>query len=145
MSDLSSNSIEIQAPATEVAEVLFDLANYPNWSTSTKKVSILESDANSHPTKVEISIEAGVLRDKVFLEYDWSKAPSEISFSLDDADLLTEMTGILKIKDNGDESSTVTYELTVGLSMPVPAMMRNKQELATINQTLKELKEKVEG
>jgi len=145
MSDISKNSIEIDAPTSDVTSVLFDLANYPSWSTSTKKVSILESDASGRPTKVEISIEAGVLRDKVLLEYDWSKAPGEVDFSLEDADLLTEMTGSFSIRDNGDDSTTVTYELTVGLSMPVPAMMRNKQELATINQTLKELKEKVEG
>jgi uncharacterized membrane protein len=145
MSDISRNSIEIDAPAKEVASVLFDLANHPSWSTSTKKVSIIESDSQNHPTKAEISIEAGVLRDKVLLEYDWSKAPGEVSFSLNDAELLTEMTGSFTIKDNGDDSTKVTYELTVGLSIPVPAMMRNKQELATINQTLKELKEKVEG
>jgi len=145
MSDISRNSIEIDAPANDVTTVLFDLANYPSWSTSTKKVSILERDSTGRPTKVEISIEAGVLRDKVLLEYDWSKAPGEVSFSLDDADLLTEMSGSFSIKDNDEDSTTVTYELTVGLSMPVPAMMRNKQELATINQTLKELKEKVEG
>jgi len=145
MSEISKNSIEIDAPTSDVTSVLFDLANYPSRSTSTKKVSVLESDSSGQPTKVDISIEAGVLRDKVLLEYDWSKAPSEVSFSLDDADLLTEMTGAFSIKDNGGDSTTVSYELTVGLSMPVPAMMRNKQELATINQTLKELKEKVEG
>jgi hypothetical protein len=49
------------------------------------------------------------------------------------------------IKDNGDDTTTVTYELTVGLSMPVPAMMRQKAERATIDQALNQLKKKIEG
>ena len=84
------------------------------------------------------------MKDRVILDYDWSKAPTEISFSLDDADLLTEMSGAYKLSDNGDESTTVTYELTVALSMPVPAMMRQKAELSTIDLALKQLKAKLE-
>ncbi len=145
MSEISKNSILIEAPASQVTELLFDLASYPSWSTSTKSVSILAKDGSDRPTKVAISIEAGVVRDNVTLDYDWSKAPARIEFSLDDADLLTEMSGAFDIKDNGDETTTVTYELTVGLSMPVPAMMRNKQERATIDLALNQLKKKIEG
>ena len=92
-----------------------------------------------------MSIEAGVLRDRVTLDYDWSKLPNEITFSLDDADLLTEMTGAYKLNDNGDDTTTVTYELTVALSMPVPAMMRQKAERSTIDLVLSQLKAKLEG
>ena len=42
------------------------------------------------------------------------------------------MSGAYKLSDNGDESTTVTYELTVALSMPVPAMMRQKAELSLV-------------
>jgi hypothetical protein len=55
------------------------------------------------------------------------------------------MTGAYIIKDNGDDTTDVTYELTVGLSMPVPAMMRQKAEKATIDLALKQLKEKLEN
>jgi hypothetical protein len=85
------------------------------------------------------------MKDRVTLDYDWASAPSRLDFSLDDADLLTEMTGSYLIKDNGDDTTTVTYELTVGLSMPVPAMMRQKAERATIDQALNQLKKKIEG
>ena len=39
----------------------------------------------------------------------------------------------------------VEYELKVALSLPVPAPMREKTELATIDLFLKQLKEKAEG
>jgi len=145
MSDLSKNSITIEALADEVSKVLFDLAEYPNWSTAIKSVEVLEKDASDRATKVKMSIDAGVMKDRVTLDYDWASAPSRLDFSLDDADLLTEMTGSYLIKDNGDDTTTVTYELTVGLSMPVPAMMRQKAERATIDQALNQLKKKIEG
>jgi hypothetical protein len=55
------------------------------------------------------------------------------------------MTGAYKLKDNGDDTTTVEYELTVALSMPVPAMMRQKAERSTIDLALNQLKSKLEG
>ena len=145
MSDISKNSVTIEAPLSEVSAVLSDLANYPSWSTAIKSVEVQEKDSAGRATKAKISIDAGVMKDRVILDYDWSSAPLEITFSLDDADLLTEMTGAYKLNDNGDDTTTVVYELTVALSMPVPAMMRQKAELATIDLALKQLKTKLEG
>ena len=145
MSDISENSITIEAPISEVASVLTDLANYPSWSTAIKSVEVREKDSSGRATKAKISIDAGVMKDRVVLDYDWSKTPSEITFELDEADLLTEMTGAYKLTDNGDDTTTVKYELTVALSMPVPAMMRQKAERATIDLALNQLKAKLEG
>ena len=145
MSDISENSITIEAPIGEVVEVLTDLATYPTWSTAIKSVEVQEKDAIGRATKAKMSIDAGVMKDRVILDYDWSKSPAEISFALDDADLLTEMSGTYEITDNGDDTTTVKYQLTVALSMPVPAMMRQKAERATIDLALSQLKTKLEG
>jgi uncharacterized membrane protein len=145
MSDISKNSVTIEAPINEVATVLSDLASYPTWSTAIKSVEVQESDSAGRATKAKISIDAGVMKDRVILDYDWSGAPGVITFELDDADLLTEMTGAYKLKDNGDDTTTVEYELTVALSMPVPAMMRQKAERSTIDLALNQLKSKLEG
>ena len=94
MSDISENLITIEAPIGEVVAVLTDLASYPTWSTAIKSVEVQDKDASGRATKVKMSIDAGVMKDRVILDYDWSKSPAEISFALDDADLLTEMSGI---------------------------------------------------
>jgi len=145
MSDISKNSIEIDAPAEAVRETLFAIESYPTWSKATTSAEVVEKDDQGRATKVKIGVNAGVVKDNVVLDYDWSKAPDQVSFSFDDADLLTDMYGSFLIKDNGDETTTVTYELTVALSMPVPAMMRQKQERTTIDFTLAQLKAKVEA
>ncbi|MEY2944725.1 MAG: hypothetical protein RL433_407 [Actinomycetota bacterium] len=145
MADISSHSTQIQAPIEQVREILFNLEGYPSWSSSIKTVEVLERDSSSRPTKLTLKVEAGVLKDRPTLVYDWSKAPDEISFSLEEADLMTQMDGKYEIKDNGDDSVTVTYSLTTALSMPVPDLMRRKVEKTTIEQSLSELKQKLEG
>jgi uncharacterized membrane protein len=145
MSDISTSTVTIQASASEIQEVLSNLSAYPTWSTTIKSVNVITTDDQGRATQVQVSVDAGALKDKPTLNYDWSKAPSRLEFSLEDADLLTEMSGAYIIKDNGDDTTDVTYELTVGLSMPVPAVMRQKAEKSTIDLTLKQLKEKLEN
>lgn len=145
MSELSSSTITIEAPADEVSAILKDLAGYPNWSTSIKSVQIQETDGSGNPIKVSVKVEAGPLKDIATLNYDWSAAPGKIAFTLEDANLLTEMTGAYLVKDNGDDTTDVTYQLKVGISMPVPEMMRKKQEEATIQLSLNQLKARAEG
>ncbi|MFM7356726.1 MAG: SRPBCC family protein [Actinomycetota bacterium] len=145
MADISSHSTQIQAPIEQVREILFNLEGYPSWSSAIKTVEVLDRDSSSRPTKLTLKVEAGVLKDRPTLVYDWSKAPNEISFSLEEADLMTQMDGKYEIKDNGDDSVTVTYSLTTALTVPVPDLMRRKVEKTTIEQSLSELKQKLEG
>ena len=145
MSDISTSTVTIQATASEIQEVLSNLSAYPTWSTTIKSVNVITTDDQGRATQVQVSVDAGALKDNPTLSYDWSKAPNRLEFSLEDADLLTEMSGAYIIKDNGDDTTDVTYELTVGLSMPVPAVMRQKAEKSTIDLTLKQLKEKLEN
>ncbi|NBV95276.1 MAG: polyketide cyclase / dehydrase and lipid transport [Actinobacteria bacterium] len=145
MAELSTASVNIEADIAAVQNVLFDLANYPSWSTAIKSVEVLQKDAQGRATQIKMKVESGALKDKPTLNYDWSKAPERLEFSLEDADLLTEMSGAYVIKDNGDGTTNVTYELGVALSMPVPAIMRQKAEKSTIDLALKQLKEKLEN
>jgi hypothetical protein len=144
MSSVSTSTVSITASADEVRAVLFDIASYPSWSTSFKSVTVLASDGQGRPTQVNMSVDAGALKDKPTLNYDWSAYPDRLDFSLEDADLLTQMSGGYIVKDNGDETE-VTFELTVALSMPVPDIMRTKAEKSTIDLALKQLKEKLEN
>lgn len=144
MSSITSSTVSITASADEVRAVLFDIANYPSWSTSFKSVTVLTSDDQGRPTQVSMSVDAGALKDKPTLNYDWSAYPDRLDFSLEDADLLTQMSGGYSVKENGDETE-VTFELSVALSMPVPDIMRTKAEKSTIDLALKQLKEKLEN
>ncbi len=145
MSDLSSSTITIDAPLAAVQGALFAIDQYPSWSTSIKSSEVVASDDQGRATKVKMTIDAGMMKDRVILDYDWSQAPATLSFSLDDADLLTGMDGSYSIKSIDEDTTQVTYELGVSLSMPIPAMMRQKAEKTTIDQALSQLKASLEG
>jgi uncharacterized membrane protein len=144
MSDMSRSTIVIEAPMSEVSQVLFDLEKYPEWSDSITKVKVTERDEGGRVTGATLTIAAGTVKDEVSLSYNWDGAPDRLEFELEDANMLTKMDGAYILKDLGDETE-VTYELSVGLSMPIPQMMITKQEKTTIDQALAQLKEHCEG
>jgi hypothetical protein len=145
MTDLSKSLISIEAPIEAVQKALFELNKYPEWSAQIKSAEALARDDQGRITKVKMSIDAGVMKDRPVLDYDWSQAPNKLSFSLDEADLLTSMDGVYTISAIDADTTEVTYELEVALSMPVPAMMRQKAQKATIDAALAQLKSHLEA
>lgn len=141
MSQKSTATVVIDAPLAQVQSALFEIENYPSWSSSIKKVDVIERDGENRITKAKLSIDAGVMKDRVVLEYNWSLAPATLSFSMEEADLLTQMDGAYSLKAIDGDSTQVTYELEVAVSLPVPAMMITKTQQTTIDNALKELGE----
>ncbi len=141
MAESSSGNISIDAPRARVQEILFDIAQYPSWTSAIKSVEVIAKDETGRVSSALLKVDAGMLKDRVTLEYDWSAAPERLNFSLSDADLLTAMDGAYIIKELDADTTEVSYQLHVELSMPVPAMMRNKAEKSVIDAALSQLKE----
>ena len=140
MAEFSRSEISIDAPIAQVQKTLFELDKYPEWSTQIKSSEVITRDDQGRITTVKMSIDAGMMKDRLTLNYDWSQAPGKLSFSMEDADLLTSMDGVYTISSLDEETTEVTYELEVSLSMPIPAAMRQKAEKATIDAALSHLK-----
>jgi hypothetical protein len=145
MSEFSKSTVIIEASLSDVQKTLTELDKYPDWSTQIKSAESLSTDDQGRITKIKMSIDAGMMKDRVTLDYDWSQAPEKIIFSLDEADLLTSMDGAYTFKSIDSDTTEVTYELGVSLSMSIPDMMRKKAEKATIDAALAQLKSHLEG
>lgn len=143
MSEKSVSTVIIDAPLADVEAALFTIEAYPEWLSSIKKADVIERDSSQRVVKAKLAIDAGMMKDRVTLDYDWSAAPAALSFSMDEADLLTQMDGVYTLKAIDSDSTEVTYELTVAVGMPVPAMMITKAQKQTIDAALKELAERV--
>jgi len=141
MSQKSTSTVVIDAPLADVQAALFSIESYPEWLTSIKKVDVIERDSQNRITKAKLTIDAGMMKDRVVLDYDWSAEPASLSFTMDEADLLTQMDGTYTLKALDADSTQVTYELEIAVSMPVPAMMITKGQQQTIDAALKELGE----
>jgi hypothetical protein len=145
MSEFSKSTVIIEASLADVQKTLTDLDKYPDWSSQIKSAESLSIDDQGRITKIKMSIDAGMMKDRVTLDYDWSQAPEKIIFSLDEADLLTSMDGAYTFKSIDSDTTEVAYELGVSLSMSIPDMMRKKAEKATIDAALSQLKSHLEG
>ena len=145
MSEFSKSTVIIEASLADIQKTLTELDKYPDWSTQIKSAESLSTDDQGLITKIKMSIDAGMMKDRVVLDYDWSQAPEKIIFSLDEADLLTSMDGAYTFKSIDSDTTEVTYELGVSLSMSIPDMMRKKAEKATIDAALAQLKSHLEG
>ncbi len=143
MSEKSTATVLIDAPLADVQEALFAVGAYPEWLSSVKKSEVLETDISGRVAKAKLSIDAGMMKDRVTLDYDWSGAPLTLSFSMDEADLLTQMDGTYTLKSIDEDTTQVTYELTVAVSLPVPSMMITKGQQQIIDAALKELASRV--
>jgi ribosome-associated toxin RatA of RatAB toxin-antitoxin module len=143
MSEKSTATVLIDAPLADVQEALFAVGAYSEWLSSVKKSEVLESDTSGRVLKAKLSIDAGMMKDRVTLDYDWSGAPLALSFSMDEADLLTQMDGTYTLKSIDEDTTQVTYELTVAVSLPVPSMMITKGQQQIIDAALKELASRV--
>jgi ribosome-associated toxin RatA of RatAB toxin-antitoxin module len=141
MSQKSISTVVIDAPLADVQAALFSIESYPEWLSSIKKVDVIERDSQNRVTKAKLTIDAGMMKDRVVLDYDWSAEPASLSFTMDEADLLTQMDGTYTLKALDADSTQVTYELEIAVSMPVPAMMITKGQQQTIDAALKELGE----
>ena len=143
MSEKSLSTVVIDAPLADVQAALFEIGSYPEWLSSIKKVDVIDRDGENRVAKAKLAIDAGMMKDRVTLDYDWSAAPATLSFTMDEADLLTQMDGTYSLKAIDADTTQVTYELTVAVSLPVPSMMITKAQKQTIDAALKELAERV--
>ncbi len=75
MTDLSKSLISIDAPIADVQKALFELDKYPEWSAQIKSSEALAHDDQGRITKVKMSIDAGMMKDRLTLDYDWSQIP----------------------------------------------------------------------
>lgn len=139
------STVEIEASLDEVAAVIFDVASYPTWSSTIKKVEAVSQGADGRVSEATVTFDSGVMKDRAVLDYNSSGFPKEISFSLNDADLLTKMDGRFTLTAIDADTTSVTYELDTAVSMPVPQMMISKVERKTIETALSELKAKLES
>lgn len=74
MSESSKSTISIDAPIAAVQAALFALDKYPEWSSQIKSAEAVAQDDQGRITKVKMSIDAGMMKDRLTLDYDWSGA-----------------------------------------------------------------------
>ena len=142
MPDQTKASIDIAAPADEIMGVIADFDSYPEWVDDMKSAEVLTYYDDGWAKTVRITLDHALVKDVYVLEYDW--VDNVASWKLVEGTLLKVMDGSYVLTPNGDVT-TVTYNLTVDVNMPMIGMFRRKAEKTIVDGALKGLKHRVEG
>ena len=143
MADMASSTITVSAPPERVLAVIADIDGYPEWTGQIKSVEVLESDDEGRPARARFVMDAGALKDEYVLAYAWGA--TGVSWQLVGTSLVQKsQVGAYRLAAVGADSTEVTYELAVDLSMPMLGMFKRKAEKMIMDSALKELKKRVE-
>ena len=144
MADRTESSIVINATPAQVMAVIADLSCYPDWSDGVKSVEVLTQYEDGRPADARFVVDAGAIKDTYELEYDWNDDES-VTWKLTQGEMLKALDGAYTLTDGGDGSTTVSYELSVDVSIPMIGLIKRKAEKVIVDTALRGLKERVEG
>src|SRR5215468_6709088 len=146
MADNSIQSIVIDASPALIAEVICDFPHYPEWVSAARSVEVVQEYEDGYASQVRFVIDAGIVQDEYILAYEYAEDISRIEWHLVKPSRMQKaQTGSYDIEDNGDGTATVTYELSVELSIGMMGMFKRKAEKVIMDTALKELKRRVES
>jgi carbon monoxide dehydrogenase subunit G len=144
MADSTTSSIVIGVPREDVMTVIADFAAYPSWATAVRSAEVLSQDAEGRATAVRFKLDAGMIKDSYVLGYDWD-GDAQVRWHLAEAgSVISEMTGGYTLADHGD-STEVTYDLAVGIRIPMIGIVKRRAEKMIIDTALKGLKSRAES
>ncbi|HEX4657509.1 MAG TPA: SRPBCC family protein [Streptosporangiaceae bacterium] len=144
MADKTTSSIVIVVPRKDVMTVIADFAAYPQWATAVRSAEVLAQDSGGRASAVRFQLDAGMIKDSYVLGYDWDD-DAQVRWNLTEAgSVVSEMTGGYTLADRGD-STEVTYELAVGIRIPMIGMVKRRAEKMIIDTALKGLKARAEA
>jgi uncharacterized membrane protein len=145
MPDRTKRSIVINAPSDKIMDVIANLEDYPSWVSAAKSVTVLDPGEDGRARKARFVLDAGMVKDSYDLVYDWPADGKSVSWTLVRGDLQKAQDGTYTLVAEPDGATTVVYELTVDLNIPMIGMFKRKAEKVITDTALKELKKRVEG
>lgn len=133
----------IEALPSVIMAVIADFGAYPQWASGVRAAEILATQPDGRADRVRFTIDAGVIRDSYVLSYDW-RGDEQVRWELAERGAtVSEMSGAYRLEDAAS-GTKVTYELAVGLAIPMIGMLKRRAEKTIIDTALKGLRGRVE-
>jgi ribosome-associated toxin RatA of RatAB toxin-antitoxin module len=144
MAQQATQQTTINAPPEQCFDVAVDFERYPEWARDVKEAEVVARDDEGRAVEVAFRA-AGLGRSARYrLHYDYDAAPGQLSWELVDSDLLRRLDGVYEFHPGADDTTLVTYHLTVDLKVPLPGFVKRRAEKMIMSTALESLREAVE-
>ena len=144
MAEQTTSSIVVQAAPDAVMDVIADFPAYPAWVKGMKVSEPLSTGPDGRAEQVHFVLDVPPIKDDYTLAYVWD-GDRKVSWSLVKGSLLRTLDGAYTLRDLGDGSTEVTYQLVLDVSIPLIGMLKRKGEKILIETALRGLKTRVES
>jgi uncharacterized membrane protein len=148
MADHATQVIVIDAPIQACFGVATEFERYPDWAGDIKQVDVIERDDDGRGVLVRFRTAAFGRSTAYTLRYDYSRAPSELSWVEVEGDLTSRLDGAYVFEDapgTAGPATKVTYTLEAELKMPIPGFVKRRAEVWILHTALRQLKARVEA
>jgi polyketide cyclase/dehydrase/lipid transport protein len=143
MADRTSSTVHVDVPAAVIMTVIADFAAYPDWASGVRAADVQGTGPDGRPERVRFSLDAGPIKDSYVLGYTWD-GDSEVRWELvERGSMVSEMSGAYLLTSAGT-GTEVTYQLAVGLAVPMLGFLKRQAEKTIINTALQGLKRRAE-
>jgi hypothetical protein len=144
MADKTRSSIVVAAPGPHVMDVIADFGRYPDWATGVRSAQVVSAGPDGRARTVRFELDAGVIKDRYVLAYEWD-GDAGVRWELSEpGSMISELTGGYALAQEA-EGTRVTYELAVGLRVPMLGMVKRRAEKTIIETALKGLRTRAES
>ncbi len=141
--DSVQETIVVKAELGTVYDTVGDFESYPEWLDEFKSVEIVETRDDGWADKVKFELNSMGITLHMTLAYTYGD--TRVEWVLVDGDMMTRNDGAYDMTDNGDGTTSLTYELTVETSVPLPGMVRKRIAKKTVSDSLKAIKKRAEA
>jgi hypothetical protein len=149
MANRTESSTQVDAAPVDVLSVIADFEAYPQWAGAVKETEVLAKGPDGRASRVRFSLDAGMIKDTYTLDYVWdvsADGTGTVRWTLaEPATVLKALDGSYSLDGAPLGPTTVSYQLTVDVRIPMLGALKRKAEQGIIDTALRELKKRVEG
>jgi ribosome-associated toxin RatA of RatAB toxin-antitoxin module len=144
MADQTQGSIEINADARAIMDVIEDYPAYPEWANQIKKVEVRKRDSKKRGSEVYYEVSQGPLKADYVLSYAYKPNDAGVSWTFVEGHNMRDLVGEYTLEPAGG-TTKVTYKAKVDTPIPMLGFMKRQIERQVIDTALKGLKKRVES
>ena len=145
MAEHATEHMNVAADPQRCIEVALDFEHYPSWAPDIKEAAVITRDDRGRGTTVSFRAAAMGRSASYVLAYTYSDDNRLISWTLLEGDIMRALDGSYSFANGPDDSTDITYHLTVELVVPIPGFVRRRAEGKIMGTALRELKLRAES